>query len=167
MGIPWAHPTPSIQMGRLPIYGDSSHLWEVSPHMARLPMYGKTSHTWEDFQCVGRLHMCGKTFHTWEAFPCVGSFPIHGRPSHVWEVSRKSAHTWKEYPQNLGVPPLGGIEPVPIQTVEVLHSDGAAVLQVGSARRPWRSWGRLVARALSACSDFFRRAGDPSHVFLL
>ena len=113
-------------MGSLPIHGKTSHVWEDFPYMGRLPMCGKTSHVWEDFPYMGSLPLCGKFSHTWEAFPCMGSLPIH----------RKSAHTWKEYPHNLGVPPLGGIEPVPVQTVKVLHSDGAALLQVGAARRP-------------------------------
>jgi hypothetical protein len=53
--------------------------------MGRLPIYGKTSHTWEDFPYVGSaIH--AKSSHSMEVFLQMGSLPIDGKVSHTWEV---------------------------------------------------------------------------------
>ena len=52
-------------MGRRPIYGKTSHMWEVFPYMAKLPIYGNTSHIWEDFPYMGRLPIYGKISYIW------------------------------------------------------------------------------------------------------
>jgi hypothetical protein len=98
-------------MGRLPEYGQSSHLWADFPYMGRLPMYGQSAHQCKDFPYMrslpiqgktsligevltymGRHPTCGKSAHMCpvlpyilEGFACVGSLPMYGKSSHVWE----------------------------------------------------------------------------------
>jgi hypothetical protein len=54
----------------------TSHRWEDLHAMGRLPIYGKTSHLWELFPYVG-LPTYGKSSHLWEVSPCMGSLPIY------------------------------------------------------------------------------------------
>jgi hypothetical protein len=55
----------------LPIYGNSSHVWEnphiseVFPYIGGLPIYRETSHVCEFFPYMG-------------SFPCMGKVPIYG-----------------------------------------------------------------------------------------
>jgi hypothetical protein len=95
-------------MGRLPVYGNSSHTWEDFicgqtsqifrdfphmrshvcenfPYMERLPRCIKIPRIREDFRYIGSLPACGKTSHVSEDVPDIGKLPRYGKTSHVWE----------------------------------------------------------------------------------
>jgi hypothetical protein len=55
-------------MGRLSTCGKTFSLLENFPSMGRLPIYGKSSHT-RDFTRMGSLPMYGESSHIWEVFP--------------------------------------------------------------------------------------------------
>jgi hypothetical protein len=77
-------------MGRLPMHGRTSRIWEVVPCMGSLPICAKTSNAWELWPYMGRLVMYGKSSrildglviygtspHIWEDFPCMATIPIY------------------------------------------------------------------------------------------
>ena len=55
-----------------------TYIWKDFPYMGRLPIYGKTSHMWEVFPYI-----------ILEDFPYMGKLPMYGKTSYIWEVSDK------------------------------------------------------------------------------
>ena len=82
-------------VGRLTMYGKTSHVREVFPYMGSFPMHGNSSHRWEVFPSAGRLP----------------NVPIYVKSSHTPEFLKYRHLKLSTYTttNNLGLVPVTGM----------------------------------------------------------
>jgi hypothetical protein len=126
-------------MGSIPMYGKSSHIWEVFPYMETescmvTNMFGDQQHviqglwrggTWPR-EMADRWHTGGRRGPAGVYPPIIwtytltylGSLPICGKSSHLWEVSpyvgsismyAKSSHIQEDFPHMGDFPYMGSL----------------------------------------------------------